>query len=126
MSFKSDISRFNLKVAKGSTRFFRKVGIAAYQNITNLTPVDEGRAKANWYPATNFVDQSASKNVSFDSGRADSQFTNVDPGDTMNISNSLPYIKKLELGSSLQAPQGMVRLTAIKIKKDIESGRFND
>ena len=32
------------------------------------------------------------------------------PGQTINLTNSMPYAKKLEDGSSTQAPSGVVRL----------------
>jgi len=126
MSFSKDIVRFRIKVNKGGRNFVRRVGIAAYQQITNLTPVDTGRAKANWFPGLNFVDETATEDVGLDSARGMAQFANAKPGDELNISNSLPYIKSLELGSSNQAASGMVRMTALKLKQEIESGKYND
>ena len=126
MSFEMDISRFVNRVKDGSNRTLRKIGVAGYQIVTNLTPVDTGRAKGNWYPGLNLIDRTATENVGFDATRADAEFSNVKPGDTMNISNSLPYIVQLENGSSMQAPQGMVRRTMLLLKRKIEGGAFND
>lgn len=126
MSFTKDIARFNVKVKQGSNNTVRRVFIAAYQQITNLTPVDTGRAKTNWFPGLNVVDQTATEDVGFDATRAAGEFSNAKSGDEGNISNSLPYIKPLELGSSVQAPAGMVRRTALNLKQEIESGKYND
>ncbi len=51
------------------------------------------------------------------SGRATNAMRRLDvrPGDTIWISNNLPYIVKLEEGHSQQAPQGMVALSIAEV-----------
>lgn len=126
MSFEIDLTRHLNNIKKGSSNVIRKAGVSAYRTLTELTPVDTGRAKGNWYPGKNFVNQTATEDTSFDSARGEGEFGDAKAGDTLNISNSLPYIEKLENGSSDQAPNGMVRRTALILKQQIESGKFND
>ena len=124
MSFSSDIKEF---AEKGKIGYNDAVNISLLnvsRSIVFMTPVDEGRARGNWfaslssYPATT----SGSKTVNMAQVQA---VTENAAGKVFYLTNNLPYIGKLEYGGypnpsigdktingfSTQAPKGMVRIS---------------
>jgi len=108
----------------------RKIALIAYDGITKRTPVDTGRARANW----NFSVGNADTTVSSEGfGKSTGKHVNsptppsspkapkitLKKGDGLEdiyITNNLPYIKRLEYGHhSKQAPKGMVKVTLAEI-----------
>ena len=85
------------------------------QSIILMTPADTGRAKANWlhgigsYTQQQLETMDNSGSVSINA--LSQGVGNIDIGQDFYFTNSLPYAKKLEDGSSLQAPVGMVRVS---------------
>jgi len=85
--------------------------------IVKKTPVDTGRARANWNISQTAPDRSVS--VATDTsgaialGRIAGNRTRL--GTRTFLANSLPYIGALEDGSSKQAPAGMVKVTAAEM-----------
>jgi hypothetical protein len=83
------------------------------QTVVVATPVDTGHARANWQVTISEettteldeVDKSGAgtiaKAVSVLSGRRD--------GQTIHVANNVPYIKRLNEGSSAQAPANFVQ-----------------
>jgi hypothetical protein len=95
--------------------FTLDVATRTFKSCIDLSPVRTGRFRGNWFPSvgqmlvrvTDDVDKTGEK--TFALGRvALSQWV---PGDTIYITNSLPYAERLEYGWSKQAPAGVVRLT---------------
>lgn len=95
----------------------RKVAIDMLGRIVLRTPVDTGRARANWVVSIGARTTLISRDAADPTGR-----TTIEKGTRLLlgyqssitvawISNGLPYILPLEYGSSKQAPAGMVRLT---------------
>ena len=102
---------------------------ALYSSIVKKTPVDTGRARANWNIAVGNPDSSVSDGT-MKSGMKYRSFGEVpgsDGDEPVYISNNLPYIETLEYGGypnppkggegktengfSKQAPEGMVGVT---------------
>ena len=88
---------------------------AALFTLTRLvfvTPVKDGRAKSGWTTTINFiatVDRgNGQQNVALSEGASVIARSESDPYATIYISNGLPYIKKLNAGSSDQAPADFV------------------
>lgn len=116
MSFVLDISRFIKKANADTVQVVRKLAFESFKRIVLRTPVDTGRARANWGVtigsprvalAVNSTDKTGSSTLRVASEVA-SQFS----GDgSIFMTNNLPYIGPLEYGSSKQAPTGMVRIT---------------
>jgi hypothetical protein len=83
--------------------------------IIEKTPVDTGRAKGNWMSAFDAPDTATSetRQAAQSIGGLHLKFTpsSVARNNSIFITNSLPYIKRLENGYSKQAPAGMVRLS---------------
>ena len=85
------------------------------------SPVDTGRFKGNWQCGVGGINAAGSdRKDTTPLGKYDnlgaSLATEValkgwKPGQTINLTNSLPYAIRLEYGWSKQSPGGMVRLT---------------
>jgi len=109
MSMQSIVAKVNGRV----DTTIRKATIELFSAVIKGTPVDTGRARANWQctigsPHTEEV-QKTDKEGS--SSIADVKATVPSKsGQVVWLANNVPYIQKLEYGSSQQAPAGMVRI----------------
>jgi hypothetical protein len=106
-SFNSDLKKFARTVNLDIETVVRKVAFDIYKGVTQKTPVDTGRAKANWNMGYGNINYTVTENTIF---------TALPPPNgagkkPIYITNNLPYINALENGSSTQAPNGMVSLT---------------
>lgn len=107
----------------------KKVAMSIFTQVVQKTPVDTGRARGNWQisvgeDTTSTTDRKDKKKKgakpSFLSDEAGK--LNACKGDeTIYISNNLPYIQKLEYGSSKQAPNGIVGITMANVQRNIEN-----
>lgn len=126
MSFSLDISKF-VERAKGDIdRAVREVVVVAAQGIVLRSPVDTGRFRANWNFSVEKPDYTVTENTDpaggVTLGRIAEQVAAQPVGKIMFISNGLPYGRRLEYeGWSQQAPQGMVRLTAMELPNVIDT-----
>jgi hypothetical protein len=125
-SFEDDLRKFEVKTNRKLTQVGRKVALELFRRVIYKTPVDSGRARANWQVT---IGAQASGTVEFDDtnggatmSRATAASAGFKAGDTIYLTNNLPYIRKLEEGGypdgpktvggfSTQAPAGMVALT---------------
>lgn len=103
-----------------SDKLVRGVALEGMGRIMRRTPVDTGRARANWNVAVGQIDRSVNEE-SFDQSGAQQRGQGVilgsfRAGDVLYITNSLEYVPALERGSSRQAPQGMVAVTAAELR----------
>lgn len=90
--------------------------------IIMKTPVKTGRARAGWFAAAEAIDllvpveggdpQAVGKGKS--EGRVKLVLTG--PNKRIISINRVPYIQRLEFGSSSQAPQGMVRVSMREVR----------
>jgi len=120
------------------------VGAVCFQlseSIVLRTPVDTGRARANWIPSLNNV----SRETSDETDKTDDAsptlnkvkpFAEKSAGKIFYLINNLPYIKVLEYGKygtgpgatikttrdgySIQAPYGMVRISTIRFRQALK------
>jgi len=122
-TFTLDVSNFVDKTSKTADAEVRKICLDLVTGIVLKTPVDTGRARANWFtsigsPSANVInstDPSGSSSISSALG-AISKAT----GNVLWITNNLPYIYRLEFeGWSKQAPAGMVRVTINDIARQL-------
>lgn len=121
-SFASDIARLVDQTEAKVDLMVRKIGLELFSRVIMRTPVDEGRARANWQVAINSIPSGTldlnDKEGSATINAADAAMAGLRAGDTIYLANNLPYIQKLEDGSSKQAPAGMVGL-AVQDFQDI-------
>lgn len=114
--FGDKIKRVAVDVPKNADEIVRKVALAADQTIVMATPVDTGRARANWQvgigsaPAgTVEYSGGGSGAAGYAIGTAQSVVTTYkgQPGGIWLV-NNLPYIQRLNEGWSAQAPAKFV------------------
>ena len=128
--FERSLAKYVKKVDKVGTKGIRSVALTASKLLMTKSPVDEGVFRANWQVGVNTINRS----VDMDAGGNQSKFSvdgstlsrhnsvigSVDIGDSINISNSMPYAMRLEHGWSDQASAGMVTVTLIEIKNELD------
>lgn len=108
------------RVAKNADKLVRKVAMAVDQAVVLQTPVDTGRARANWLasldaPSADLVEASdRSGSAAIRQAAAVSAGYSGDRNVAIHITNNLPYIESLNRGSSYQAPAGFVRLAVLR------------
>lgn len=93
-----------------------------YESIVKKTPVDTGRARGNWQIGIgqDIISTTPRTNKTGNVSGETNKLSQVSGDETIYISNNLPYIVRLEYGSSKQAPNGMVGLTTATFKKKID------
>ena len=84
-----------------------------WNEVTKETPFKTGRARANWQIGKTVNDKM------IDEGKPQPPPGNITNAVKVWLFNNLPYIEQLEAGSSIQAPQGMVALAALKLAKHL-------
>ena len=113
--FNADLKKFANAMGLETEVVVRKIAFEVLKGVVQKTPVDTGRAKANWNLGFGQINNRITENTTFrlitppkGSGKR-----------IIYITNHLPYINFLEQGSSKQAPQGMVDLTMLDIERSI-------
>lgn len=125
MSFSLDVAKFAEKAGNNASLVVKKVATDISSRIVFRTPVDEGRARGNWF--VTFGSPSSEVSSREDKSGLSTQAplpAMVSAFESLNgktiyswksgdiwISNNLPYIQRLETGWSKQSPAGMVRVT---------------
>ena len=96
----------NRAVIEGLERDFRKVLVAFDQAVVSITPVDTGRARANWFMDFGSFTARQIGTLSVPNTSRGNRWT-VESGNVF-YHNSVEYIIYLDEGSSQQAPQGIL------------------
>jgi hypothetical protein len=110
MSFKGQIAAFNKKAEKAATMIFRGTALDLFGRIIRRTPVDTGRLRGNWQAGINSpADGGGNKAIGV-----------AGIGDSVFITNNLPYAIPIEEGSSTQAPKGIVAVTVAEFKSVVK------
>lgn len=104
------------KAVKNADMATRKIALDVFRRVIIKTPVRTGRARGNWQAATgssavgvlDATDTSGSSAIA----KAAAKCAAWEPkAGSIFLTNNLPYIERLESGSSTQAPSGMVAIT---------------
>jgi len=97
--------------------------LEGFKRIVQRTPVDEGRARNNWFGTVGTETFETRPDLSLggtdsinDAVRAVTQWTEADGWPSLTYQNNLPYIERLEDGYSSQAPSGMVGVTFVELQ----------
>lgn len=123
-------------VAKAFNQRVRAAGLELLKKVILPTPVRTGRARGNWNTSINQEDGSIdlaigdvnTKAISeanarmSEGGQVIAKIKFFD-GEELLISNGLPYIAKLEDGSSQQAAKGWVKLAVREVRPILEEAR---
>lgn len=104
-------------------RIVRKVTIDITRDLILATPVDTGYARSNWFfglTRSGGIDSTHSKNGGPSIKRSLDWAAGLKAGGIFYIVNNVPYIMRLEYGSSKQAPTGMARNVVERWQKIVE------
>lgn len=113
MSFTTDLRRFRTRTERQRDQLIRYFCLNLLRDVVLGTPVDTGRARANWQasigsPATGIIEKEDKGGGS--TAAKGSAVAAKAAGEVFFITNNLPYIYRLEFeGLSNQAPAGWVR-----------------
>lgn len=124
-TFTLQIGEFAAQAKENAQQVVRKVAGDALAKVVLRTPVDTGRARANWvttygnpsFVATAKVDKTGEGTILKGQGT----IRRAPAGETIYIINSLPYAIPLEYGHSKQAPAGMVRVTVTEFQAFVDN-----
>lgn len=116
---------YQQKVLVNLDQTIRRVAIVVDTALVETTPVKSGRARSNWLPSLNTPNRNIIE-VPKDANGVNLK-PPIDPvlsgfklSDTILITNNLPYIRKLNEGSSVQAPAGFVDIALTKGKRAVK------
>jgi hypothetical protein len=134
MSFTRDITRFVEKSKVSADIVLRKIALDAFGRIITKSPVDTGRFRGNWNVAIGTADLSTTdeapqKSKGTKKGQAptgmeiafsEGTILGAKFGDTIRITNNLPYALRIENESwSGQAPSGVLKISFDEIRESI-------
>lgn len=92
-------------------------------SIVRRSPVDTGRFKGAWAYGAGSINTGTNFPLDKDgggtTGRIAADLQSWKPGQTIYLTNSLPYAYRLEHGWSQQAPSGMVRLAVLEFESQV-------
>lgn len=119
-SFALQVGAWTKKASTNADIVTRRIVIEMLSRVVMRTPVDTGRARANWQttigsPASGTLD-AADKTGGQAIARGTAVAAQFPMGATVWLSNGLPYAERLEYGYSRQAPAGMVRVTVAEFQ----------
>ena len=127
--FARRIQRRARQVEAGALDALRATALVINQTVIFATPKDTGHAKANWQvgigvPVTNEIDAE-------DPGQGEATISRnavairlAPRGHTIILSNNVPYIHKLNEGSSSQAPAMFVEIAVATAVIAVKKTRF--
>lgn len=120
MSFTLDLTKFATKANADMRLVVQKISMEAFKRVIFRTPVDTGRARANWgctigKPRAAMQIESTDKSGSATTAAMVATVQGFKGDGSVFLVNNVPYINELENGSSQKSPQGMVRVTAAEM-----------
>jgi hypothetical protein len=121
--FMRAIDKFIAKANGNVDQVIRQTIVLAAQGLVQRTPVDTGRARANWILGVGNIDLTTSNRTDKGGGSTVSRVAAEVASARSRvfyITNALPYIQRLEDGWSRQAPAGMVSVTLAALPAAIE------
>lgn len=123
MSFAFDLRRFAEKAGANAEQVVRKTTAELAKKVVEKTPVDTGRARANWQfgdgaMISGTLDET-DKTGDPTKDRLEEEILRSRVGGVTYIQNNLPYALRLEYGWSKQAPSGMVRTSMAEVDQEL-------
>lgn len=123
--FSIDINTWIRGVKDRGDIVVRKVSLDLFMRIVLRSPVDTGRFRGNWQltigavPDNTIELNDATGQATISKAMAASQ--NIRAGQSVFLTNNLPYGPRLENGWSKQAPAGMVAITVSEFQGVVSS-----
>jgi len=130
MSFSDDLAAFSADITTQANARVKRVALAAFEQINQNSPVDKGTFRANWNVSVGGLDRSVdlsktAADVQETQSIANTKIMNqAKLGESVFISNSVPYAIALEDGYSPQAEAGVVDPAITVIRNAIASGQL--
>jgi len=125
MSFSKDINRFGRKLEKTAEAIFRGTSLDLLSRIVKRTPVDQGTARGNWQIGLNVAPSNevdtADKNGSNTIASGNGKLRAVKLGDSVFVTNNLPYAGVIEHGGKNRRPHGMVKVTVAEYQNVVNA-----
>jgi hypothetical protein len=141
-----DLKRFAIRmknlganVGANGPKLLRKVALSVDATVVSGTPVDTGRARSNWVaelnsPATGTREayspgkegSTGGPNAQAAIAQAKAVISAYKSGQTVHLTNNLPYIGALNDGRSAQAPVGFVQTAVLNGISQIRGVRLLD
>lgn len=119
--FRAGMARSIQKSKNKVEQYFQKLTIDLSTSIILKTPVDKGQLHWNWFVGNGYINKSTAEHTGDDkSGASSRNALQIDAikvnGQTIFISNSLPYAHRIEYeGWSKKAPAGMLRVSLAEL-----------
>lgn len=125
-AFKADFAKLLKKAGNKAELVVRKTALELQRSMIQMSPVKSGRFKGNWQCGVGSINAANTDTANSDAlGRTGAVLDGWKAGQTIWLTNSMPYANRLEYGWSKQAPGGMVRISvqnfAAKVKTAVES-----
>lgn len=123
MGLGGDLRKIAKKRKQTIDQVYRSVMFDMGNQIITSSPVQTGAFRANWMAAINAGDFTFDKdktNVASSSGRLTAKMAMLSTAESFYFTNSMPYAKDIEDGSSEYAPSGVVRVTLNDFKSIVQ------
>ena len=129
MGFNSDWDKAQKKLEKELENIVKVAGINLFNGIIQLSPVQQGRFRANWQatintPATDVLFQSVPPSEEENITSVDNvgqKLKSFKLNDTIYLTNNLPYAERLENGWSQQRPRKWVARATSTAQKYLDA-----
>ena len=109
--FRANFAKLLAKAGDKADMVVRRTALELQSMMIERAPVDTGRFKSNFVAGIGTVNTDISAAPGSDAtGRTATTLQGWKPGQTIFLTNSMIYARRLEFGWSKQAPAGMVRL----------------
>lgn len=139
LSLAGEMESLRSKIDVAASKTAVDVSLAIVGDLAYKTPVDTSKALSNWLvtldaPADQRIEPHYPGNFGSTFRTSAAETINIakmilrgkKPGQAIFITNNLPYIKKLNDGSSTQAPAGFVERAILIGRKVIEKFKIKD
>lgn len=129
-SFATRLRNGAAKIPENVKTIRDEVALSVQNTLIEVTPVDDGDAKTNWRIYDNAsagevipTPESIAGGEAAARSQGASSVMGIPPGKPVYIVNRVPYISKLNSGSSLQAPANFVRISVELVGEVIRKRR---
>lgn len=123
-TFALQLAAFAEKAGENANLVVRKVAIDTLAKVILRSPVDTGRFRGNWAMSVG-APEMVQREVTDPTGAAtirteSAKVATFQVGPSIFLTNSLPYAIRLENGYSMQAPSGIVKITATEFQNLVD------
>jgi len=122
--FRADIARHIAKSKNALDDYAKAVIVEIDKRLVSKSPVDTGRFRGNWIVGNGAVNTLTKETFTAANNKPEINSLNIN-GQTIFITNSLPYAYRLEYeGWSKQSPNGMTRTTLAELNTVLKGAAF--